>query len=157
MSSVSRSEVTKRVTAAVCTYLRTQGLKPLTEYVLPNGRRLDVAALGANGSLAGVEVKVAESDFNRDWKWADAAAQCFLFYFAVPMGFDVSIIHPGIRVMMVEGDHCWLHRKTGKGLIAPARYNTVTGRYAVKPDTPALDLRSRPLGDCARRHGLIVP
>src|SRR5436305_5698645 len=39
-----------------------EGYSPILEFTLPNGRRLDVGALGADGCVLGVEIKVAVPD-----------------------------------------------------------------------------------------------
>src|SRR5262249_27695765 len=57
------------------------------EFSLPNGRRLDIAALGTDGSIIGVEIKVSVNDLACDEKWPDYLGYCDLFYFAVPPDF----------------------------------------------------------------------
>lgn len=140
----------KQMTDAVCVLLWSHGLQPHTEYQLPNGRRLDVAAFDHDGGLLGVEVKTSTRDFNRDLKWADAAAFCFLFYIALPLGMDHGIVHPGIRTITVEEDRAWISRRTGRGLLRRDKWHEAGSRYAVKaPEGPA-PLRSAPTGDAAR-------
>ena len=73
--------------AGVSRLLLADGMSPLREFSLPNGRRLDVAALGKDGALVGVEIKVSVSDFAADDKWPEYLGFCNLFYFAVPTGF----------------------------------------------------------------------
>lgn len=63
------------------------GHAPLSEFVLPSGRRLDVAALCPDGSLIGVEVKVSVEDLRSDRKWPEYLDYCDQYYFAVPNGF----------------------------------------------------------------------
>jgi hypothetical protein len=63
------------------------GHAPLSEFVLPSGRRLDVAAVGADGSLIGVEIKVSVEDLRSDRKWPEYLDYCDQYYFAIPEGF----------------------------------------------------------------------
>lgn len=63
------------------------GHAPLFEFVLPSGRRLDVAAVGVDGALIGVEVKVSVEDLRGDRKWPEYLDYCDQYYFAVPEGF----------------------------------------------------------------------
>ncbi len=140
----------KTMTTAVCAMLWRHGLKPMTEYSLPNGRRLDVAALDFDGGLLGVEVKTSMRDFNRDLKWADAAAFCFLFYVALPRGLDHGVVHPGIRTITVEEDRAWISRRTGLGLLSPHLWHKAGTHYAVKAPAEPAPLRSAPTGDAAR-------
>ncbi len=138
------------VTDATCRLLWSHGLAPMTEYVLPNGRRLDIAAVGKDGSLLGVEVKIDRRDFERDLKWTDCAHWCFIFYIAVPCGFPLDLIHPGVRVIEVDGEHARITRRMGRGLLQPHLWHTARGRYAFKPPAAATPLHSVPSGDRAR-------
>ena len=45
--------------------LLQEGYSPILEFTLPNGRRLDVAAMGPGGEMLGVEIKVALADLQR--------------------------------------------------------------------------------------------
>ena len=69
-----------------------QGRTALTEVCLPGGRRVDVMALGADGSLAVVEIKVAVSDLRGDRKWPDYLQWCDEFYWGIPAGFDPALL-----------------------------------------------------------------
>ena len=67
--------------------LLEEGYSPILEFTLPNGRRLDVAAIGPGGEMLGVEIKVALADLRGDSKWPDYLDYCDLFYFAIPPDF----------------------------------------------------------------------
>src|SRR5580698_1050232 len=75
------------VARGVFRLLLQEGYSPILEFTLPNGRRLDVAALGPGGELLGVEIKVALADLRGDAKWPDYLDYCDLFYFAIPPDF----------------------------------------------------------------------
>jgi hypothetical protein len=45
-----------------------EGLSPILEFCLPNNRRLDVAALGSDGTIAGIEIKISLADLRADDK-----------------------------------------------------------------------------------------
>ena len=64
-----------------------EGYSPILEFTLPNGRRLDVAAIGASGEMLGVEIKVALADLKGDTKWPEYLDYCDHFYFAIPPDF----------------------------------------------------------------------
>lgn len=83
ISSLSAAELCRGVSRL----LREKGYAPLAEFTLPNGRRLDVAAIGPDGTLAGVEIKVALSDLRSDGKWPEYLDYCDVFYFAIPPDF----------------------------------------------------------------------
>ena len=54
------------VARGVSRLLIQEGFSPILEFTLPNGRRLDVAALGPGGEMLGVEIKVALADLRGD-------------------------------------------------------------------------------------------
>lgn len=75
------------VARGVSRLLIQEGYSPILEFTLPNGRRLDVAAIGPGGEMLGVEIKVALADLKGDGKWPDYLEYCDLFYFAIPPDF----------------------------------------------------------------------
>ena len=56
----------------------------ICEVPLPNGRRADMMAIDAKGSLTIVEIKVAKADLVNDAKWTDYLDYCDHFFWAVP-------------------------------------------------------------------------
>ena len=80
------------VARGVSRLLRQEGFNPILEFTLANGRRLDVAALGANGTMLGVEIKVAVGDLKQDIKWPEYLEFCELFYFAIPPDFPDELV-----------------------------------------------------------------
>jgi hypothetical protein len=99
------------MTVAVCALVRSHGLAPLLEYRLPNGMRLDVAAVGHTGYLLGIEIKTEMRDFNRDLKWPVYMQYCKLFFIAVPSSFDVSRIPDGPGVMIIDQGVARFHHR----------------------------------------------
>jgi hypothetical protein len=75
------------VARGVSRLLLEDGYSPILEFTLPNGRRLDVAAIGPGGEMLGVEIKVALADLKGDGKWPEYLEYCDLFYFAIPPDF----------------------------------------------------------------------
>ena len=75
------------VARGVSRLLLADGYSPILEFTLPNGRRLDVAAIGPGGEILGVEIKVALADLRGDTKWTEYLDYCDLFYFAIPPDF----------------------------------------------------------------------
>jgi hypothetical protein len=75
------------VARGTCRLLLDEGYSPILEFTLPNGRRLDVAAIGPGGEMLGVEIKVALADLKGDSKWPEYLDFCDLFYFAIPPDF----------------------------------------------------------------------
>ena len=74
------ADVARGVTRLFC----RQDLFAICEMQLPNGRRADLMAIDAKGSLTIVEIKVARSDLLGDGKWTDYLDYCDRFFWAVP-------------------------------------------------------------------------
>src|ERR1700761_4502927 len=83
ISTSSAAEVARGVSRL----LTQEGYSPILEFTLPNGRRLDVAAIGPGGEMLGVEIKGALADLRGESKWAEYLDYCDLFYFAIPPDF----------------------------------------------------------------------
>jgi hypothetical protein len=118
------------VARGVSRLLLQQGFSPILEFTLANGRRLDVAALGANGTLLGVEIKVALADLRGDTKWPEYLDYCEHFYFAIPPDFPDEHVPPGTGLIVAD--------KYGGAIVRPAipapvhasRRKAVTLRFA---------------------------
>ena len=110
------------VARGVSRLLLEDGYSPILEFTLPNGRRLDVAAIGPGGEMLGVEIKVALADLRCDTKWPDYLDYCDLFYFAIPPDFP--------------GEH--VPQKTG--LIVADRYG---GSIVKQAEAPTLHASRR--------------
>jgi hypothetical protein len=74
------AEVARGVTRLFC----RQDLFAVCEMPLPNGRRADLMAIGPDGHLTIVEIKVAKADLLGDCKWRDYLDYCDRFFWAVP-------------------------------------------------------------------------
>src|SRR5579871_2663633 len=81
------SSTAAEVARGVSRLLLEEGYSPILEFTLPNGQRLDVAAIGPNGEMLGVEIKVALADLRGDTKWPGYLEYCDHFYFAIPPDF----------------------------------------------------------------------
>ncbi len=90
------------VARGVCRLLLQDGYAPILEFTLPNGRRLDVAAIGPGGEILGVEIKVALADLRGDAKWPEYLDYCDLFYFAIPPDFPPEHVPPQTGLMVAD-------------------------------------------------------
>src|ERR1700733_8481067 len=115
------------VARGVSRLLMQEGFSPILEFTLANGRRLDVAALGPDGTMLGVEIKVSVADLRGDQKWPEYLEFCELFYFAIPPDFP---------------NH---HVPDGTGLIVADRYGGAIGRPSPPPILHASRRRAVPL------------
>ena len=92
------------VARGVSRLLLQQGYSPILEFTLANGRRLDVAALGPDGTLLGVEIKVALADLRGDSKWPEYLEYCEHFYFAIPPDFPDEHVPHQTGLIVAESD-----------------------------------------------------
>ena len=92
----------QEVARGVSRLLIQEGFSPILEFTLANGRRLDVAALGRDGTMLGVEIKVAIADLKGDTKWPDYLEFCELFYFAIPPDFPDELVPPDTGLIVAD-------------------------------------------------------
>ena len=96
------SSTAAEVARGVSRLLLAEGYSPILEFTLPNGRRLDVAALGPGGELLGGEIKVALADLRGDNKWPEYLEYCDLFYFAIPPDFPPEHVPPETGLIVAD-------------------------------------------------------
>ena len=118
------------VARGVSRLLIQEGFSPILEFSLANGRRLDVAALGADGTIAGVEIKVAVSDLKSDGKWPDYLDFCELFYFAIPPDFPDELVPQGTGLIVADRYGGAIVRPALPTALHPSRRKAVTLRFA---------------------------
>jgi hypothetical protein len=87
-----QSPVAAAVQRGVGRLLRASGFAMLTEFTLASGRRADVIAVNAAGSIWIVEIKSSLEDFRVDVKWPEYHDFCDQLFFALPPELDSAII-----------------------------------------------------------------
>jgi hypothetical protein len=97
----------------------------MCEVPLPNGRRADMMAICAKGTLTIVEIKVSRADLLGDHKWPDYLDYCDRFFWAVPAGFSLE----PFEAANFRPDCC--------GLIVADRYDAAVVRPAAVRTLPA--------------------
>lgn len=107
-----------------------EGFSPILEFTLANGRRLDVAALGPDGTVAGVEVKVAIPDLRGDMKWPEYLEFCELFYFAIPPDFPDELVPAETGLIVADRYGGAIVRPSRIAQIHASRRKAVTLRFA---------------------------
>ena len=107
-----------------------EGFSPILEFTLANGRRLDVAALGPDGTMLGVEIKVALGDLKGDSKWPDYLEFCDLFYFAIPPDFPDEYVPSATGLIVADRYGGAIVRPSPIATIHPSRRKAVTLRFA---------------------------
>jgi len=118
------------VARGVSRLLIQEGFSPILEFTLANGRRLDVAALGADGTVAGVEIKVAVPDLKGDVKWPDYRDFCELFYFAIPPDFPDELVPADTGLIVADRYGGAIVRPSPVAQLHASRRKAVTLRFA---------------------------
>jgi hypothetical protein len=118
------------VAKGVSRVLMQQGYSPILEFTLANGRRLDVAALGGDGCVLGVEIKVALADLRGDTKWPEYLEFCDRFYFAIPPDFPDEFVPPNTGLIVADRYGGAIVRPSPSWQIHPSRRKAVTLRFA---------------------------
>jgi hypothetical protein len=118
------------VARGVSRLLMQEGFSPILEFSLANGRRLDVAALGPDGTVAGVEIKVSVPDLRADAKWPDYLEFCELFYFAIPPGFPDELVPPSAGLIVADRYGGAIVRPAPTATLHASRRKAVTLRFA---------------------------
>ena len=125
------AEVARGVTRLFC----RQDLFAICEMPLPNGRRADMMAIDARGSLTIVEIKVAKADLVGDGKWRDYLDYCDHFFWAVPPDLAAILEHerylPGAAGLIVADRYdAAIMRDALRRPLAPARRRAELLRFA---------------------------
>jgi len=118
------------VARGVSRLLIQEGFSPILEFTLANGRRLDVAALGADGTMLGVEIKVALGDLKGDQKWPEYLEFCELFYFAIPPGFPDEHVPSGTGLIVADRYGGAIVRPSSRTALHASRRKAVTLSFA---------------------------
>jgi len=107
-----------------------EGFSPILEFTLANGRRLDVAALGPDGTMLGVEIKVSVQDLRNDAKWPEYLEFCELFYFAIPPDFPDELVPPGTGLIVADRYGGSIVRPSARSTLHASRRKAVTLSFA---------------------------
>jgi hypothetical protein len=119
------------VARGVSRLLLAEGLSPICEFALPNARRLDVAALGPDGVIAGVEIKVSLCDLRADEKWPDYLSFCDVFFFAVPPDFPLTALPATTGVIVADRFGGAIVRESPRHPLHASRRRALTLRFAM--------------------------
>jgi hypothetical protein len=111
-------------------------LLSIGEVPLGNGRRVDLFALSPKGIITIIEIKVSKADLLGDAKWTDYLDYCDRYFWAVPHGFDLSLLTresllPGRTGLIVADRYdAAIVREAASTPLAPARRKVETLRFA---------------------------
>lgn len=124
------SQTAQYIARGLCRYLIQAGYSPLTELILPNGRRVDVIAIDRAGTIMVVEIKSSIEDFRSDRKWQDYLPYCDQFYFAVAEGFPLPLIPEACGLYVADAYGAAMLRDVAHTPVAAARRRALLLRFA---------------------------
>ena len=125
-----QSEAALAIARGVRRLLRAQGYSTLTELSLSDGRRADIVALAADGTLIIVEIKSCVADFRADRKWRDYAAHCDRLYFAISEATPAEIMPPEAGLILADRFGAAILRDPAPHPLAPATRRALLLRFA---------------------------
>ncbi|MEM1036694.1 MAG: MmcB family DNA repair protein [Pseudomonadota bacterium] len=126
----SLSPDASQIACGVLRLMSDHGYAGVTEMTLANGRRADVAAIGAGGEVTIVEIKSCLNDFRSDQKWPEYQPYCDRFYFAVGHDFPRDVIPEDVGLIVADAFGGAILRPAPLDKIAGARRKAVTLRFA---------------------------
>jgi hypothetical protein len=107
------------------------GYGTLTEFRLPNGRRVDIMALDSSGEFSVIEVKSTVADFRNDVKWTEYLPYSDRFYFAVSEHFPVSILPKDYGVVIADSFGATIEREAPEQSLNATRRRQQLTRFAL--------------------------
>ena len=97
-----QSETALAVARGTARLLHAHGFSVISELPLPSGRRADLVALDAAGTVWIVEIKSSIADFRADQKWPDYRAHCDRLYFATSLDVPCEIFPPDCGLIVAD-------------------------------------------------------
>lgn len=119
-----------RIVRGVVRLMTSLDYRPLSEFLLPDGRRADIAAVDAHGGFVIVEVKSSVADFRSDGKWPGYRAFCDSFYFAVDPAFPRELLPGDSGVIVTDGFDAAVLRRSPIVALNPSRRRALLLRFA---------------------------
>ncbi len=119
-----------RLARGISRLLGSLGFSSVHEFVLPTGRRVDVAGLGAKGELVFVEIKTSLADFRSDFKWESYCEFCDRFFFAVPDDFPQAVLPEEVGLIIADPYGGAILREAPAWSLAGARRKAMLLRFA---------------------------
>ena len=125
-----QSETALLVARGVRRHMRALGFATVTEMGLRSGRRADLVALGADGTIVIVEIKSSVADFRADQKWRDYRAHCDKLYFATIADVPTAIFPENAGLIVADAYGAALIREAPEHRLPPATRRMVTLHFA---------------------------
>jgi hypothetical protein len=125
-----QSETALAVARGTRRLLRARKFSTLTEMPLASGRRADIVALAADGTLLIVEIKSSTADFRADQKWPDYRAHCDRLYFAISDQIPPDIMPQEAGLIIADGFGAEILREAPEHRLSGATRRSMLLRFA---------------------------
>ena len=109
-----------------------------SEVTLKGHRRADLMGVTSKGDVVIVEIKCSRSDLLGDQKWQEYLEHCDQYYWAVPMGFDLSpfdqdfLMPERCGLIVADSYDAEMIRPAKRIALAPARRKVEVQNLAAK-------------------------
>ena len=120
----------QRLARGVCRGLAAQGFACVEELTPTPGLRVDVMALGPDGSFWVIECKSGPADFRVDRKWQGYLAWCDRFFWAVAPEFPMEMLPEATGLILADPFDAEITRMGPESRLAPARRKALTALFA---------------------------
>jgi hypothetical protein len=110
--------------------LRALGFATVSELPLASGRRADLVALGADGSIWIVEIKSSIEDFRTDHKWPDYRSHCDRLFFGTLVTVPREIFPVDAGLILADAFGAAIEREAPEHRLAPATRRSMMLRFA---------------------------
>ena len=97
-----QSETALAVARGTARLLHAHGFSVVSELPLPSGRRADLVALDAAGTVWIVEIKSSIADYRADQKWPDYRVHCDRLFFATSLDVPCEIFPPDCGLIVAD-------------------------------------------------------
>ncbi len=110
--------------------LRNLRFSTLTELPLASGRRADIVALAADGTIIIVEIKSSLADFRADQKWPEYRFHCDRLYFAISDNLAPEIMPADAGLIIADGFGAAVLREAPAHKLAASTRRAMLMRFA---------------------------
>ena len=126
-----QSETALAVARGTARLLHAHGFSVVSELPLPSGRRADLVALDAAGTVWIVEIKSSVADFRADQKWQDYRMHCDRLFFAFTQDLPCEIFPEDTGLIIADAYGAHLHCEAPEHRLPAATRKSMTVRFAM--------------------------
>ena len=112
-------------------FLSNNGYQVISEFALPNKKRVDLIALNTKREILIVEVKSNIKDLKNDKKWRKYLKYCNLFYFAFNNYQKIANVKENIGIIKTNNQTTKIIQKSKFNKISAYKKNTIILKFAL--------------------------